>query len=161
LILLSGTAGSGKRTAAALLAVAHGFWHLDLSGIRPAQIDQVEVLALLAEVLGESACDLIVTCPTPERSLVRVLQSLGFEWIWFDSDRGRAKPVPLLAGRRDRVGKGHGPRHVETFEADGSFRPLDKVAVELLAGSQSGAPRLVTEPVPTSPANLSGLAAAE
>jgi hypothetical protein len=133
LILLSGTAGTGKRTVAAFLAAEHAFWHLDLSGLLPAQIDQGQAAVQVTQKLGESTEDVIVTCPAATGSLISALESHGFEWIWFDSDRGTAKPLSPLADRNACASGGRSvPRFVETFEADGSFRPLVDIAAELL-----------------------------
>lgn len=133
LILLSGTAGTGKRSVAAFLVAEHGFRCLDLSTLPAAEPDQAPLHGALAQTLGEGSHDLIVTCPAPPLALVALLRTLGFEWIWFDSDHGAARPLlPVIDGGDGEPAQLGKPRFVETFEASGAFRPLDAVSADLL-----------------------------
>jgi hypothetical protein len=128
LILLSGTAGSGKRTIAGLLAAERGFVHVEFPvGTERAR---ARLSTKVDQLLDEDERGLIVVCPSPSADLVACLRSYGFDWVWFDSDHGAAWQLARCwDADLDVLGA---PRFVRTFEVDGSFRPLADVAAELL-----------------------------
>jgi hypothetical protein len=128
LLLITGTPGTGKRALGHYLVLRHGFVHVDF--------DRAGARARLLAVRAAGPRDVVVTWSTYAREQppdVRLLQRAGFEWIWFDGDRGAASP-------------GHGarfarrPRFVDTFTPDGRFRPLEAVAAELLAPTSVRSP---------------------
>jgi hypothetical protein len=135
-LLITGTRGSGKRPLGNYLAIQRGFVHLDFDNpairARFVACGEDRLRAELA-ALTKTGRRVVVTWDVSSASQlasIRVLQALGFEWIWFDSDRGSASGG-LLA---DDDTWAHGPRFVDTFTADGRFRPLEPVVAELLEG---------------------------
>ena len=120
---MTGSAGSGRRSIGAVLALEHGFRHLD-DGIATSG-GRDELLRALVQ-----RRDVVVTWtgPLSARS-PQWLRSFDFEVVWLDADRGAARPP--------------GTRFLDPFAADGSYRPLDKVMDELLS-PRSGLSRLAT-----------------
>src|SRR5581483_8914394 len=57
---------------------------------------------------------------------IEALRSLGFEWVWMDSDRGAAYDAVIA---RDAPVKP--PLFVDAFEVDGRFRALEAITGEL------------------------------
>jgi hypothetical protein len=132
-LLLIGTPGTGKRPVANYLAETHDFVHLDFEDgpTRAFYLDgsTAELRARL-ERAGGAGPGIVITwaagSPSQLRE-VRRLRSLGIEPIWFDSDRGSAYRAHFADARRV-------PRceFVDTFEADGQFRPVESVVADLL-----------------------------
>lgn len=132
-LLLLGTPGTGKRPVATYLAETNGFVHLDFEDCETRAFYLEGSNAELRERLGRAAGDgrgIVITWaagPSSQLRQLRRLRSLGVEQVWFDSDRGTAYRAHFADVRRV-------PRceFVDTFEADGQFRPVDAVARELL-----------------------------
>jgi hypothetical protein len=130
-IVIAGSAGTGKRAVGAYLAAEKGFVHVDLAagGARLDRLGQ-----LLGRCAGPEAArrDVVVTCT--ERRPAELFDQLcarEIEWVWFDGDRGAMRPQPFeLNGAR---GVRATPRFVDSFAADGSFRPLAAVVADVLA----------------------------
>ena len=131
-LLITGTPGTGKRALGNYLAEERGFVHVDLDRastrshlLRSGE----EALRTELAALAADSRKLVVTWTfTSEAQLpyVELMQSLGFEWIWTDSDRGAAYDALLAPGAAAR-----GPRFVDAFEPDGRFRALETVTTEL------------------------------
>jgi hypothetical protein len=142
LLLLTGTGGSGKRIVGNMLVDERSFVHIDLDNPHANRRflgNGVEGLRSELEANLEPGQDLVVTW-TPSRHgalpFVRVMQSYGFDWVWFDGDRG--------AGFHGffSVKNAEAARFVDSFAEDGSFRPLAAVLAEVLE------PGPVAQPVP-------------
>lgn len=144
LLLLIGTPGTGKRPVGHFLEQQGGFEHLDFENaetrkryLEPGTDElRARVAALAAEGRG-----LVITWaagPVSQLREVRRLQSLGFEPIWFDSDRGAACQAHFAASTRAVAF-----HFIDSFEQDGTFRPVEAVVVELLEPR----PRLRPQPV--------------
>jgi hypothetical protein len=133
LLLLIGTPGTGKRPLGSYLEREHGFVHLNF-----------ENAETRAEYLGRGGASLraridelraggrgvVITWAAGDAAQlheVRRLLSQGAAAIWTDSDRGAACRAHYAGARRI-------PRFdfVDTFEADGSFRPIEAVVGQLL-----------------------------
>jgi hypothetical protein len=133
LLLLIGTPGAGKRPLGSYLERERGFTHLSFEnpetrerylGAGPA--------ALRARIdrLREGGTGVVITWAagdTEQLREVRRLVAQGAAAVWCDSDRGAACRAHYAGARRV-------PRFdfVDTFEADGSFRPVETVVGELL-----------------------------
>ena len=133
LLLLIGTPGTGKRPLGSYLERERGFTHLSFEnpetrerylGAGPA--------ALRARIdrLREGGVGVVITWAagdTEQLREIRRLVSQGAAAVWCDSDRGAACRAHYAGARRV-------PRFdfVDTFEADGSFRPVETVVGELL-----------------------------
>jgi hypothetical protein len=149
-ILITGTPGTGKRALGNYLAEERGFVHVDLDrGSVRAQFlrSGEEGLRAALAALATTNRKLIVTWNfTSETQLayVEVMQSLGFEWIWTDSDRGAGFDALLEHAATART-----PRFVDAFEPDGSFRPLESVTSELRRRRPIPLPMPVNVRVPT------------
>ncbi len=91
--------------------------------------------------------------PSVQLAVVLLMRRLGFEWVWFDGNhpeaarrtfvkRGTVPEAALdvqlqeiaLHIDLDRLQ----PRLLNTFDAAGAFRPLDEIAMELLAAPPRG-----------------------
>jgi hypothetical protein len=154
LLLITGTPGTGKRAVGNYLAERSEFLHVDFDspGARSRFLEAGKE-GLRAELAAslEAGRDIVVTWgsrSSAQLSHVRLMQAVGFEWIWFDSDRGAASPA-FLTRFASRTGPRSRPRFVDTFAADGSFRPLEAVTAELLAPGSRAAAQTVREPVVT------------
>jgi hypothetical protein len=133
LLLLIGTPGTGKRPLGSYLAHERAFTHLNFEnpetrerylGAGPA------ALRARIEGLRSGGRGVVITWAagdTEQLRDVRRLVSQGATAVWCDSDRGAACPAHYAGARRV-------PRFdfVDTFEADGSFRPVEAVVGELL-----------------------------
>jgi hypothetical protein len=131
-LLITGTPGTGKRALGNYLAEERGFVHLDLDrGSIRAQFLRSGEEGLRAELAALAASNrkLVVTwtfASETQLAYVEVMQGLGFEWIWTDSDRGAGYNTLIAQAATARE-----PRFVDAFEPDGSFRSLESVTVEL------------------------------
>ena len=133
-ILLIGTAGAGKRPVGRFLAEQLDFVHLDFEDPETRArflAGGTRVLRARLRAIAREGRGLVITWragPPGQLRDVRRLRSLGVEPVWFDSDRGAACPAHLAgARRRPRC------RFVDSFEANGSFRPVEAVVADLLA----------------------------
>jgi len=128
-LLLTGTPGCGKRSLGNLLAATHPFVHVDLDSPRFTGHDSEAIWAELEAKLEEGADAVATWTPSSKTDipLLEVIQENGFEWIWLDGDFGAA----LHAAFGDLDGLA-GPRLVDAFEPDGTFRPLEPVLAEIL-----------------------------
>jgi len=112
-ILVTGTPGTGRRAVGAVLALEHGFRHLD------DRIATTEGRSELVRALVQRR-DLVVTWTGPLSALSPEWhRSFGFEVVWLDGDRGASQPPET--------------RFVDPFAANGSYRPLDQVMDEILS----------------------------
>jgi hypothetical protein len=131
-LLITGTPGTGKRALGNYLAEERGFVHLDLDrGSARAQFLRSGEEGLRTELatLAASNRKLVVTwtfASETQLAYVEVMQALGFEWIWTDSDRGAGYNTLIAQAATARE-----PRFVDAFEPDGSFRSLESVTGEL------------------------------
>ncbi len=129
-----GTPGTGKRPVAQALGQQHGFVHLDFEREEVRERFLASKAALLREEIAALAAagrGLVITWaagPPGQLREIRRLRLLGLEPIWFDSDRGSAGPAHFAAGPW-RAARFH---FVDSFERDGTFRPVEAVAAELL-----------------------------
>jgi hypothetical protein len=146
LLLLIGTPGTGKRPLGSYLECERGFTHLNFEntetrerylGAGPAAL-RTRIDALRARGRG-----VVITWAAgdpPQLRDVGRLVSLGAAAVWCDSDRG-------AACRAHYAGAGRLPRleFVDTFEADGSFRPFEAVSPSCSSDGRTavsrGAPR--------------------
>jgi hypothetical protein len=131
-ILITGTPGTGKRALGNYLAEERGFHHLDLDrGSMRAQFLRSGEEGLRTELAALAASNrkLVVTwtfASETQLAYVEVMQALGFEWIWTDSDRGAGYNTLIAQAATARE-----PRFVDAFEPDGHFRSLESVTLEL------------------------------
>ena len=131
-LLITGTPGTGKRALGNYLAEERGFAHLDLDrGSVRAQFLRSGEEGLRTELAALAASNrkLVVTwtfASETQLAYVEVMQALGFEWIWTDSDRGAGYNTLIAQAATARE-----PRFVDAFEPDGSFRSLESVTAEL------------------------------
>ena len=147
-ILLIGTAGAGKRPVGRFLAEQLDFVHLDFEDPETRArflAGGTRVLRARLRAIAREGRGLVITWragPPEQLRDVRRLRSLGVEPVWFDSDRGAACPAHLAgAHRRPQC------RFVDSFEPDGSFRPVEAVVADLLASANCpAAPRLARSP---------------
>ena len=112
-----GTSGTGKRTVGEYLALECGFVHVHLDGGPSLRGKILELLDAAAR-----AEDTVATCTggcTPAE--IDWLRTLGFDCVWFDSDRGAAQPA--------------GTCFVDPFDRHGAYRALSEVVVDLLSPS--------------------------
>jgi hypothetical protein len=133
LLLLIGTPGSGKRPLGSYLEQEHGFVHLNFENAetRERYLGRGSA-ALRSEIdaLRDGGRGVVITWAAGDAEQlrdVRRLVSQGAAAVWCDSDRGAACHAHYAGARRV-------PRFdfVDTFEADGSFRPVAAVVGELL-----------------------------
>ena len=143
LLLVTGTAGSGKRIVGNLLVDERSYVHIDLDNPHANRRFLGGGLEQLREELEanlEPGQDTVITW-TPGRSgsqpFVRLMLSYGFDWVWVDGDRGAAFHGYFTA--RD----GEAARFVDPFEADGRFRSVYAVLDEVLE------PGPVAQPLPS------------
>jgi hypothetical protein len=133
LLLLIGTPGTGKRPLGSYLERERGFVHLNFEnaetrerylGAGPAE------LRSRIEALRAGGKGVVITWGAGDAEQLRDVRGLvaqGAAAVWCDSDRGAACRAHYAGARRV-------PRFdfVDTFEADGSFRPLEAVVGELV-----------------------------
>jgi hypothetical protein len=148
-LVITGTPGTGKRALGNYLAEERGFVHLDLDrGSTRAQFLRSGEEGLRAELAALAASNrkLVVTwtfASETQLAYVEVMQSLGFEWIWTDSDRGAGYDALL-----EHAATTHKPRFVDAFESDGSFRSLEAMTGELRRRRPVQLPRPTSVRVP-------------
>lgn len=133
LLLLIGTPGTGKRPLGSYLERERGFVHLNFenAGIRERYLG-AGPNALRAELdrLRAGGRGVVITwaaADTAQLRDVRRLLAQGAAAIWCDSDRGAACRAHYAGARWMPPFE-----FVDTFEADGSFRPLEAVVGDLL-----------------------------
>ena len=138
LLLLIGTPGTGKRPLGSYLERDRGFAYLNFEnretrerylGAGPAML-RTRIDGLRAGGRG-----VVITWAaggTEQLRDVRRPVSQGAAAVWCDSDRGAACRAHYADARR--VPRFH---FVDTFEADGSFRPVEAVVWELLEDSSA------------------------
>jgi hypothetical protein len=142
LLLVTGTAGSGKRIVGNLLVDERSYVHIDLDNPHANQRflgHGIEGLRAELEANLEPGQDTVITW-TPQRNgslpFAQAMLAYGFDWVWLDSDRGAAFHGYFSARNGDAA------RFVDPFEADGTFRPVYALLDEVLE------PGPVAQPVP-------------
>ena len=140
LLLVTGTAGSGKRIVGNLLVDDRSYVHIDLDNPHANRRflgHGIEGLRAELEANLEPGQDTVVTWTPPKTSqrngalpFVRLMQAYGFDWVWLDGDRGAAFHGSFSARN------GEAARFVDPFEADGRFRPVIAVLDEVLEPGQ-------------------------
>jgi hypothetical protein len=134
LLLITGTPGTGKRPVGSYLSQEHGFVHLDFENAETrARFLESGDAGLRAAIAAarEAGSGLVITWSAASEGQLRQLrrvQSLGFESIWFDSDRGAACQA-LFAGDARGAQRFH---FVDSFDTEGRFRPVGAVSADLL-----------------------------
>jgi hypothetical protein len=147
LVLVTGTAGSGKRIIGNVLVDDRSYVHIDLDNPHANRRflgKGIEGLREELEANLEPGQDTVITWTPPQKSaqrngalaFVRLMQSYGFDWVWLDGDRGTAFNGYFSARAVDAA------RFVDPFEADGTFRPVTAVLEEVLE------PGPVAQPLP-------------
>ena len=146
LLLVTGTAGSGKRIVGNMLVDDRNYVHIDLDNPHANRRflgHGIEGLRTELEANLEPGQDTVVTWTPPKASqrngglpFVRLMQSYGFDWVWLDGDRGAAFHGYFSARN------GEAARFVDPFEADGRFRPMMALLEEVLE------PGPVAQPLP-------------
>jgi hypothetical protein len=132
LLLVTGTAGSGKRIVGNLLVDEHRYVHIDLDNPHANRRflgHGLEGLRAELDVNLEPGQDTVVTwTPSPNEALpfVRLMLAYGFDWVWLDGDRGAAFHGYFSANGDETA------RFVDPFEVDGRFRPVAPVLAEVL-----------------------------
>jgi hypothetical protein len=133
LLLLIGTPGTGKRPLGSYLERERGFVHLDFENADTRErLLRGGPVGLRAEIdrLRAGGRGVVITWAAGDAGQlreVRQLLSQGAAAVWCDSDRGAAYRAQYAGTRR-------APRFafVDTFEKDGTFRPVEAVVGELL-----------------------------
>lgn len=157
-ILITGVPGTGKTTLGNYLADHHGFRHLDFEHIgtlqRFWQFGERGFRKQFA-ALKQKGQDTVVTwgfVPDAQLGMVKLMRSLGFEWIWLDGDRGAARRVFLERGTVPEelfdvqmakidthidldVSR---PRIINPFADTGIFRPIEDVVADVLGTTSVG-----------------------
>jgi hypothetical protein len=159
LIVLTGFPATGKTCVGNYLADYHGFRHLDF------EIPRIWTLywqygergfRKQVRVLKQQGQDVVVSwgfVPDTELDAVLLMQSLGFEWVWFDGDREaahrsyrkRGAPPGVDDSQYERnwqvqIGKIDTyldletlhPRTIDPFDSEGQHLPIGVVANEVL-----------------------------
>jgi hypothetical protein len=150
-ILLSGLPAGGKTTLGNLLAADHGFSHTDMEAdsraIAEARRDPEAFLRAFPHDR-----DLILTWgfpPLHSLHVVKVLVRGGFTPVWLDGDQAhfyasfmrREHGNPIMEAcyhlqleriTQARVLEAIDWRIVDPFQPDGTFRPLEEVAAEII-----------------------------
>src|SRR4051812_29650885 len=148
LLLVTGTAGSGKRIVGNLLVDEHRYVHIDLDNPHANRRflgNGLERLRAELDANLEPGQDTVVTwTPSPNEALpfVRLMVAYGFDWVWLDGDRGAAFHGYFSAG------SGEAARFVDPFEDDGRFRPVANVLGEVLEPGPNAHPLPVRRRVP-------------
>jgi len=133
LLLLIGTPGTGKRPIGSYLERERGFVHLDFenAGTRASYLGSGPAgLRDRVDRLREGGQGVVITWAagdTEQLRDVRRLLAQGAAAVWCDSDRGAACRAHYAGARRIPP-----LDFVDTFDPDGSFRPLEAVVGELL-----------------------------
>ena len=133
LLLLIGTPGTGKRPVGNYLESARGFVHLSFENAETREAYLAAgPTAFRARIdeLRAGGRGVVITWAAGDAAQLREVRKLlaqGAAAAWCDSDRGAACKAHYAGARRV-------PRFefVDTFEADGSFRPVEAVVGELL-----------------------------
>jgi hypothetical protein len=131
LILITGTPGTGKRQLGSYLETQRDFLHVDLDSRRTRtrflRGGNDELRRELATVTGSNRKVVVTWTFTSETQLayVEAMRELGFEWLWMDGDRGAAYDSFVAEGATEA------PRFVDAFEAEGTFRALERVVDEV------------------------------
>jgi hypothetical protein len=150
-ILLSGLPAGGKTTLGNLLAADHGFSHIDMEadsrGVAEAHRDPEAFVRAFPHDR-----DVIVTWgfpPLDSLHVVKVLVRGGFMPVWLDGDQAhfyssfvhREHGDPIMEAcyrlQLERITQAGvleaiDWRIVDPFQPDGTFRPLDEVAAEII-----------------------------
>ena len=132
-IFLTGTSGTGRRTVGALLEAQHGFCHVPVfspSRVRAA-LDRLREL----DATSPGRDVVVVTSEACAPAVAGFLLESGFERVWLDADRGAARPRSDWSDR-----PGWAARFVDPFDADGAFRPFERVVADVLASHATSAP---------------------
>jgi hypothetical protein len=131
LLLITGTPGTGKRPLGSYLETQRGFLHIDLDNresrtrfLRSGVDAQRHELATVTTTAAKIVVTWTFTAET-QLAYVEEMRSLGFEWVWMDSDRGAAYDALVAESATEP------PRFVDAFEPQGTFRALDSVIDEL------------------------------
>lgn len=152
LILLTGIPGAGKTTVGDYLAEHRGFEHLDFETATLSRFLRFGERGFRTQIAAvkQTRRDAIVTwgfVPDAQLGVVTLMRSLGFEWVWLDGDRDAARrafldrgtvPEALLDVQMAKIAAHIDlntlrPRIVNPFDEHGGFRPLERVAADVLA----------------------------
>jgi hypothetical protein len=131
LILITGTPGTGKRPLGSYLETERGFVHVDLDNRESRTrflLSGADALCTELATVTSTAKRIVVTwtfAAETQLEYVEAMRSLGFEWIWMDSDRGAAYDALVAEAATEP------PRFVDAFEPQGTFRALENVLDEL------------------------------
>jgi len=131
LILITGTPGTGKRPLGSYLETERGFVHVDLDNRESRTrflLSGADALCTELATVTSTAKRIVVTwtfSAETQLEYVEAMRSLGFEWIWMDSDRGTAYDALVAQAATGP------PRFLDDFEPAGTFRALEGVVDEL------------------------------
>jgi len=131
LILITGTPGTGKRPLGSYLETERGFVHVDLDNRESRTrflLSGADALCTELATVTSTAKRIVVTWTfnaETQLEYVEAMRSLGFEWIWMDSDRGAAYDALVAQAATGP------PRFLDAFEPAGTFRALEGVVDEL------------------------------
>ena len=151
-LLITGIPGIGKTTIGDYLAAHRGFQHLNFEiGTTMQRFLSGGEDGLVREIAHseQGRRDTVITwgfLPAEQLPAVLRLCELGYTWVWLDGDRDAARraflkrgdvPEYLLDRQLERIAQHLDlamlqPRILNTFDGEGHFRPLDKIAAELL-----------------------------
>ncbi len=150
-ILLSGLPGGGKTRLGDTLAADHGFSHTDMEADNRALVEAHRVPEAFLRAFPDDQ-DIVLTWgfqPLVSLHVVQVLVWGGFTPVWLDGDRAhffasfmrreRGNPIMEACYHRQleritqaRVLEAIDWHIVDSFQPDGTFRPLDEVAAEII-----------------------------
>ncbi len=154
LLLITGIPGTGKTTIGDHLAEHHGFRHIDFETADLVRFWQYGERGFRKQLsaLKQQKQDTVATwgfVPDAQLGMVKLMRSLGFEWVWLDGDRAAARrvfvaratvPEHLLDVQMQKIATYIDldklrPRIVNPFDGMGTFRPVPEVAADVLGDS--------------------------
>ena len=150
-ILLSGLPGGGKTRLGDTLAADHGFSHTDMEADSWARAEAHSDPEAFLRAFPDDR-DVVLTWgfhPLVSLPVVQVLVEGGFTPVWLDGNRAhffasfmrREHSSPIMAVfyhqqlervTQARVLEAIDWHIVDSFQPDGTFRPLDEVAAEII-----------------------------
>jgi adenylate kinase family enzyme len=151
LLLITGIPGTGKTCYADKFAKEFGFLHHDFEDQQTLNRFVANPAEFIRELFNEKK-NVVVTWgfnpdDEPSLSIVQLLRSVGFNWIWFDGNRPVALRefqkratvqeidlyVQMYRIEKSRVVERLKPTVINSFDYDGQFKPAEELLAEIRA----------------------------